>query len=576
MEETNNNDDVHRAAGGPSVNILIVDDEPKNLAVLESVLEDPDYRMVRATSGEEALLALMAEEFAVLILDVRMPGMSGFEVAQLVKDRKKTSRLPIIFLTAYYNEDGHVLEGYGTGAVDYLHKPVQPTVLRSKVAVFAELYKKERALAAANKLLLGEVAERRRAEARLSELAESLDRRVRERTVELLDSEARLLDAHRRKDEFLATLAHELRNPLAPVRSAVELIKRGGLAPDKLDWATGMIERQVRSLIRLIDDLMDVSRINQGKIELKREVIALNEVLADALETVRPLMDEARHELVVLMPDRQVVVDADRTRLAQALLNLLSNAVKYTDPGGRIEVGVIVEKGNAIVTIRDSGIGIAAEHLDEVFHMFSQVETAMTRSRGGLGIGLSLTRRLVEMHGGSVKAYSDGLGQGSRFHVSLPLSAAAAQDAQQPGPAPAAAATQELRVLLADDNADGAEALAALLEMMGHSVRVVGDGEAAVRACGEWDPQVLLLDIGMPKLNGYEACRRIRTLPGGTARTLIAVTGWGQPQDQRRSREAGFDRHLVKPIDLDALSSVLSSFTGRPGAPPSQEARSQY
>ena len=575
MEEPSNNDRLRRAGDQPSVNILIVDDEPKNLAVLESVLEDPDYRMVRATSGEEALLALMAEEFAVLILDVRMPGMSGFEVAQLVKDRKKTSRLPIIFLTAYYNEDGHVLEGYGTGAVDYLHKPVQPTVLRSKVAVFAELYKKERALAAANRLLLGEVAERRRAEARLSELAESLDRRVRERTVELLESEARLLDAHRRKDEFLATLAHELRNPLAPVRSAVELIKRGGLPPERLAWATTMIERQVRSLIRLIDDLMDVARINQGKIELKREAVALNDVLADALETVRPLMDEARHELVVLMPDRQVVVDADRTRLAQALLNLLSNAVKYTDPGGRIEVGVIVEKDNAIVTVRDSGIGIAAEHLDEVFHMFSQVETAMTRSRGGLGIGLSLTRRLVEMHGGSVKAYSDGLGQGSRFHVTLPLSALVAQDPRQASTASMSPATQQLRVLLADDNHDGAEALAALLEMMGHTVRVVGDGEAAVRACGEWDPQVLLLDIGMPKLNGYEACRRIRALPGGSARTLIAVTGWGQPQDQRRSREAGFDRHLVMPIDLDARSSVLSAFTGRAGPPPPQEARSQ-
>src|SRR3569832_2017193 len=196
----------------PSVNILIVDDEPKTLAVLESVLDDPDYRLVRATSGEEALLALMAEEFAVLILDVRMPGMSGFEVAQLVKDRRKTARLPIIFLTAYYNEDGHILEGYGTGAVDFLHKPVQPTVLRSKVAVFAELYKKGRELAAANRMLLGEVAERRRAEARLSELAESLDRRVTERTRELQDSEARLLDAHRRKDEFLATLAHELRS----------------------------------------------------------------------------------------------------------------------------------------------------------------------------------------------------------------------------------------------------------------------------------------------------------------------------------------------------------------------------
>jgi signal transduction histidine kinase len=551
----------------PSVNILIVDDEPKNLAVLESVLDNPDYRLVRATSGEEALLALMAEEFAVLILDVRMPGMSGFEVAQLVKDRKKTARLPIIFLTAYYNEDGHILEGYGTGAVDFLHKPVQPTVLRSKVAVFAELYRTGRELAAANKMLLGEVAERRRAEARLSELAESLERRVAERTRALQDSEARLLDAHRRKDEFLATLAHELRNPLAPLRSAVELVRHGAVTPDKLEWAAGMMERQVRALVRLIDDLMDVSRINRGKIELKREPTALNDVLAEALETVRPLIDEAQHELVVLMPDRQVVVDADRTRLAQALLNLLSNAVKYTDPGGRIEVGVLVEKGNAVITIRDSGIGIAAEHLEEVFQMFSQVESALTRSRGGLGIGLSLTRRLIEMHGGSVRAASDGAGQGSRFQISLPLSPAdaPAREGEGEGAPALEPAPVGLRILVADDNEDGASALSALLEMMGHTVRLVGDGEAAVRETAQWNPQVVLLDIGMPRLNGFDACRRIRMQPGGAARTLIALTGWGQPQDVRRSADAGFDQHLVKPIEIEALSSLLSAVAEQRG-----------
>jgi signal transduction histidine kinase len=547
----------------PSVNILIVDDEPKNLAVLESVLDDPDYRLVRATSGEEALLALMAEEFAVLILDVRMPGMSGFEVAQLVKDRKKTSRLPIIFLTAYYNEDGHILEGYGTGAVDFLHKPVQPMVLRSKVAVFAELYKKGRELAAANRMLLGEVTERRRAEARLSELAESLDRRVTERTRELQDSEARLLDAHRRKDEFLATLAHELRNPLAPLRSAVELIRHGAVTPAKLEWAAGMMERQVRSLVRLIDDLMDVSRINRGKIELKREPLALNDVLVEVVETVRPLMDEARHELAVLMPDRQVVVDADRTRLAQALLNLLNNAVKYTDPGGRIELGVLVEKGNAVITIRDSGIGIAPEHLEEVFQMFAQVESALTRSRGGLGIGLSLTRRLIEMHGGTVRASSDGIGQGSRFQISLPLSAASAPTRADHGAQGLEPAQVGLRILVADDNEDGGSALAALLEVMGHTVRLVGDGEAAVRETAAWNPEVALLDIGMPRMNGFDACRRIRTQPGGGERTLIALTGWGQPQDVRRSAEAGFDRHLVKPIEIEALSTVLAGVADR-------------
>jgi response regulator RpfG family c-di-GMP phosphodiesterase len=266
-----------------TVNILIVDDEPRNLAVLESVLSDPGYRLVRATSGDEALLALMADEFAVLVLDVRMPGMTGFELAQMIKERRKTARIPIIFLTAYYNEDQHILEGYGSGAVDYLHKPVNPAVLRSKVSVFAELHRKGREVERANRLLLEEVEERRRAEARLSELNASLDQRVTERTMELQASEARLLDANRRKDEFLATLAHELRNPLAPMRNAVHFLKIKGPATPDVQWASDVIDRQVQAMSRLIDDLMDISRINQGRIELRLELLQLDAVVADAV-----------------------------------------------------------------------------------------------------------------------------------------------------------------------------------------------------------------------------------------------------------------------------------------------------
>jgi signal transduction histidine kinase len=544
------------------VNILIVDDEPKNLAVLETVLDDPGYRLVRATSGEEALLALMADEFALLVLDVRMPGMSGFEVAQLVKERRKTARIPIIFLTAYYNEDQHILEGYVSGAVDYLHKPVNPAVLRSKVAVFAELHRKGRMLEAANKLLLGEVAERRHAQAMLGDLNRTLDKRVQERTAELQASEARLIEAGRRKDEFLATLAHELRNPLAPVRNAVELLKRQSREPDRVEWATLLIDRQVRALARLIDDLMDVSRINQGRIELKREIVTLGDVLNDAVETVKPHVEAAGHELVVLVPDPSLTIDADRTRLSQAFVNLLHNAAKYTDPGGRIEVGVIVEKGQATVQIRDSGIGIPAEHLDNVFEMFSQVESALSRSRGGLGIGLSLTQRLVKMHGGSVKAYSDGLGKGSRFHVQLPLvtGQVVALPSPQGGAQQQAAAAQGLRVLVADDNVDAAETLAALLQFMGHQVMQVHDGEAAVAAAAQSQPQVVILDIGMPKLNGYEACRRIRQQAHAPQPMMVALTGWGQEQDLAQSRAAGFDQHLVKPVAAEAL---LELFTGR-------------
>jgi signal transduction histidine kinase len=496
-----------------------------------------------------------------------MPGMTGFELAQMVKERKKTARVPIIFLTAYFNEDQHVLEGYGSGAVDYLHKPVNAAVLRSKVAVFAELHRKGRALEVANRALLAEVAERRRAEARLSDLNDTLDRRVTERTNELQASEAQLRDANSRKDEFLATLAHELRNPLAPVRNAVHLLRLKGEVTGELAWASGLIDRQVHAMSRLIDDLMDVSRINQGKIELRRERVELAAVLRDAIETTRPLIDESGHDLALLLPERKLTVDADPARLAQAFMNLLNNAAKYMDRGGRVEVAVREENDQVAVTVSDAGIGIAADRLEGVFEMFSQVETALSRSRGGLGIGLSLTRRLVEMHGGTVNATSAGLGRGSAFLVRLPLVADLADAPPDPdsgsGPAPdtepaPAAMAGTLRILVADDNEDAADTLAMLLEVLGHSVELAHDGEAAVAAASAFDPQLVLLDIGMPKLNGYEACRKIRELPGGAAMTLVAITGWGQPEDRRRSREAGFDQHLVKPVDPGTLTGLVA------------------
>ena len=550
------------------VNILIVDDEPKNLTVLETVLDDPGYRLVSANSGEQALLALMAQEFAVLVLDVRMPGMTGFELAALVKQRKKTAFVPIIFLTAYYNEDQHILQGYGSGAVDYLHKPVNASVLRSKVAVFAELFRRGRALEAANRTLQAEVAERRRAETGLSELNETLDRRVTERTDALQASELQLRHADRRKDEFLATLAHELRNPLAPVRNAVQVLRLKGLAMPELQWAAELIDRQVQAMSRLIDDLMDVSRINQGKIELRRKRVRLPDILADAVEATRPLIDACMHELALDVPTGDWPLDADATRLAQAFMNLLNNAAKYMDANGRIEVAVRREQGDVVVTVKDSGIGISPDRLDGVFDMFSQVESALSRTRGGLGIGLSLTQRLVEMHGGSVKARSDGLGTGSCFEVRLPLADEVSQQLE-----PCAVAGQDrfatgaqLRILIADDNQDAAVTLAMLLRLMGHQVQYVHDGEAAVAVASEFNPQVVLLDIGMPKLNGYEACRKIRAHAGGAAMTVVAVTGWGQPGERLASQAAGFDRHLVKPVDPAALADLLAAVVANGGA----------
>jgi signal transduction histidine kinase len=542
------------------VNILIVDDEPRNLAVLESVLDDPGYRLVRARSGDEALLALVADEFAVLVLDVRMPGMTGFELAQMIKERRKTARIPIIFLTAYYNEDQHILEGYGSGAVDYLHKPVNPAVLRSKVSVFAELHRKGREIERANRLLLAEVSERRRAEVRLSELNETLDQRVTERTQALQASEAKLRDANQRKDEFLATLAHELRNPLAPVRNAIHFLKLRGPATSDVQWASDVIDRQVHAMSRLIDDLMDVSRINQGRIELRSEPIPLDSVIEDAVETMQPLIDGAGHKLTVLQPPVKLMVHADRARLGQAFTNLLSNAAKYTDPGGHIELRVVAEGGTVLVTVRDSGIGISPQRLEDVFEMFSQEEPALSRSRGGLGIGLSLTRKLVQMHGGTVVAHSEGAGKGSQFMVRLPVASATAQAAETPPQEIAAGIVPGgLRILVADDNQDAAETMSVLLEVLGHRVRRVHDGEAAVAEAVAFDPQLVLLDIGMPKLNGYETCRRIREQAGGAGRTVVAVTGWGQPQDVQSALDAGFDRHMVKPVDINVLMELISA-----------------
>jgi signal transduction histidine kinase len=541
------------------VNILLVDDEPRNLAVLESILDDAGYRLVRATSGDEALLHLVSEEFALLVLDVQMPGMSGFELAQMVKQRRKTARIPIVFLTAYFHDDRHILEGYGSGAVDYLQKPVNPAVLRSKVAVFAELHRKERELAQANRQLLAEVAERRRAEERLSELNASLDQRVTERTAALRASESQLLEASRRKDEFLATLAHELRNPLAPVRNAVHFLKLRGPGTADVQWASELIDRQVSLMGRLIEELMDVSRIGQGRIELRRELLTLDQVLADALETVQPQIDGAGHKLTVLQPAMKLAVQGDRARLAQAFINLLSNAAKYTDPGGQLELRVASEGATVAVSILDNGIGISPDRVEQVFEMFSQEEPALSRARGGLGIGLSLTRKLVELHGGTVSASSEGRGKGSVFTVRLPL---AAVPAEPRAAADATLRTQPpgtLRILVADDNVDAAETLGILLESMGHSVRCVTDGDSAVAGVADFDPELVVLDIGMPGTNGYEACRQIRQQPGGAKRTLVALTGWGQPQDQERARAAGFDRHLVKPVEMQRLLELISA-----------------
>ncbi len=369
-----------------------------------------------------------------------------------------------------------------------------------------------------------------------------------------------LRDADRRKDEFLATLAHELRNPLAPIRNGLQIMKLAGSNATAIEQARSMMERQMAVMVRLIDDLLDVSRITRGKLDLRKERIDLASVVQSAVEGSRPFIEASGHRLSVILPSEPVLLDADPTRLAQVFANLLTNAAKYTDAGGHIWLAAKRTAGEVAVSIRDTGIGIAPEHLPRLFEMFSQVKAALERSQGGLGIGLSLVKGLVQMHGGTVEARSEGLGRGSEFIVRLPLAADTLErESPNLGSGEQSAGRPGRRVLVADDNRDAAASLALMLRLGGHVVHAVHDGEEAVEAAGWFRPDLALLDIGMPKLNGFEVASHIREQPWGKNVVLVAVTGWGQEEDKRRAVEAGFDLHPTKPVDPTALEQVLAA-----------------
>jgi signal transduction histidine kinase/ActR/RegA family two-component response regulator len=369
-----------------------------------------------------------------------------------------------------------------------------------------------------------------------------------------------LTESDRRKDEFLATLAHELRNPLAPVRNAIHILRARMPPTPELHWARDVIDRQVTQMTRLIDDLMDVARITRGTFELRTSHVALDEVIRVAIETSRPVIDASRHELTVRLPTEPVYLDADVIRLAQVFSNLLNNAAKYTPSGGRITVTAERDTDSVTVAVEDSGMGIPPPMLMQVFEPFTQLDRSLTRSQGGLGIGLALARRLVEMHGGTVQAHSEGPGKGSRFVVQLPVSMH--QGIRQPataegrGPAPARGLQ---RVLVADDNSDSATSLSMLLNDAGYDTRTASDGVQALQTAADFRPDIALLDIGMPKLNGYELARRIRDQAWGRDVLLIAVTGWGGADHRQQTTDAGFDHHLTKPVDPAALTRLLVS-----------------
>jgi len=728
-------DDLDRAS--EKCNILIVDDLPEKLLVFGTVLEDLGQNLVFVNSGSEALREVLHREFAVILLDVNMPDIDGFETAALIRKYKRSAHTPIIFITAYADEM-QTAKGYSLGAVDYILSPVVPEMLRSKVKVFVELHQMQRrvrrqadervALVAAEAarrvaeendrrsnflshasrvlsgsldmavgsrlllelvvpelaslavlqlleddrpaddvLVLGTRADGTRAPARLEapglpaavrdtlrqavqlkrrvaahpnalrrlgpesfgldgplslraaeavpliigervlgvllvggdpsmpghagrdwaaleELASRaaiafenahLYRSLQYEIVERRAAEGELQEANRRKDEFLAMLSHELRNPLAPIRNALEVIRRIAPPDPKFAWAGDVMDRQVRHLTRLVEELLDVARISQGKIQLNKEPVDLAQVIAQSVETAQPFIDARGHALTVRLPDTPVWLQGDFARLAQVVSNLLHNAAKYSEDGGRIQLELGVNDGQANIVVRDNGIGIDAALLPRIFDLFQQGTRSLDRMQGGLGVGLTLARRLVELHGGTVVASSAGPRQGAEFRVTIPCVSVVARAADTAAPHADTGQVKGRRILIVDDNQDAAESIAQYLQLEGHEVKTVGDGAQALSCVPVFAPQIVVLDIGLPLLSGYDVAREMRKMPATRDALLIALTGYGQKEDQQRAIEAGFDRHFVKPTDPHVLVALIADWQGprKAGREPSSGSR---
>ena len=400
----------------------------------------------------------------------------------------------------------------------------------------------------------------KRTEDEIGMLADTLNRMLADLEREMAErreAEDAIRAADRRKDEFLATLAHELRNPLAPIRNALYIMQAAKENPAAVAEARAIIERQLVQMVRLVDDLLDVSRITTGKLTLRRERVDARAVAQSAIEAVEPLARARGHGLRVALPPAGAVLDADPTRLSQVFLNLLNNAVKFTDPGGRIDFEVELSGGELVARVRDSGVGIAPEMREEIFEMFAQADRSLERSTMGLGVGLSLARRLVELHGGTISVASAGPGKGAEFVVRIPLASEPQFPAREARDPLVRGSAKAHRILLADDNLDFASSFATLLRRMGNEVRVEHDGPAALAAANEFQPEIAFLDIGLPKLNGFDLARRLRGLQATARSRLVAVTGWGQPSDRQLASEAGFDDYMVKPVELERIQAIL-------------------
>lgn len=621
-----------------TASVLLVDDDAKNLLALESIFAGEDYKLVKARTGDEALRALMSTEVAVIVLDVQMPDISGIELAKLIKQRRSTQHIPIIFLTAHYREDEHAVLGYDAGAVDYLTKPLNPAVLRSKVNVFVELFRKTRALAALNDSLEAEIAERRTAEERFrvvfeaapsailvfdeagaihlvnsqaeqtfgnsraelmqrniydlittdgvpvttgvlvkqaqrsdgsqfpaevdcrpiqsSEgpffLASILDITQKRQAEEALRAKAEAEAANEAKDRFLAILSHELRTPLTPIVYAVAMLENDQDCPPHIQEAIATIQRNVWLEARLIDDLLDLARIRNGKLTLEVQNVEAHNLIQEARKISLAELTKKHIHLVERLDATQTQLCGDPGRLRQVFWNLLTNAIKFTPENGTVTIRTSSGKGELQVEISDTGMGIEAAKIGHIFDAFEQ---ATPHNTAGLGLGLSICKVLVELHGGKISARSEGRGRGASFSVTLPLSSPVA-------PAPESQPHEEpridsLRILVVEDHEDTAMSLRLLLNAEGHDVRIAGSIAQALAAAGDFSFDVLMSDIGLPDGRGTDLLRQIRdqtALPF----TAIAMTGFGMEDDLEQSRQAGFDAHLTKPVEFSVLRQTIA------------------
>lgn len=549
------------------VNILLVDDESRNLDALESILTIPDLELVRARTPDEALLALMKSEFACIVMDIQMPTMTGIELAKLIKTRKRTQHVPIIFLTAYFLDESDILQGYGAGAVDYLTKPVSPQVLKSKVGVFVDLFRTTRALAEANSALEMEILQRKTVEEALRQMNNELEARVEQRTGELKRAHDDLLAASRAKDDFLATLSHELRTPLNPVLLLASAAAHNHDLPPGVRADFNAIRKNVELEARLIDDLLDLTRITRGKVILEKNFIDVHKVLHDAIATVQTEIQEKNIKLTLKLNATRHTVFADAVRLQQIFWNLLKNAVKFTAPSGCIAVHSTAEGERLRIRISDTGIGMNADEIANVFNAFSSGHQAMSNGHrfGGLGLGLAISQKLTEFHSGQICAESEGRGKGATFTIELPLAEAPAGDTteifRQPSqnlPSLETPIKTGLRILLVEDHEPTRNTLAHLLTRRLYHVSAAASVAEARNLAQTQHFDLLISDIGLPDGNGYDLMAELRQR--GNLRG-IALTGYGMEQDVNRSQNAGFVAHLTKPVRIQSLENAIISAT---------------